>query len=398
MRIGRIVISISIALMMLGSTVMAYSISVRPSSITAEDLLRGGYHEEELIITAASENYTNVRFSLDGTQISDWVHLHPTGTVKVRKGEPAEVVMTIEPPADTPNGEYEGTLRFSFAPEKTDSDGNTVFSVHPGFAVPVTAEVIGQEIYDCKVYDIRIPTREGGTACAIEIEAYNRGNVRATPTVTYTIRDGDDDEAAQGSATGDTLMPTERSTITIPIDASLEPGQYFADVQVRDCGKNRKTVMFDILEKGALGHKLEVMHVKPQKVWNTLGDEVKFSIKVRNTGREPISDAHFKGIIEKKGSYIEEVKTQEVGLETGETHEFTYSFLPKLSGRYMLTGHVFYEGKRTFESGTPINVKGTVEEAEETPKQSGGWGAYTIPVMVGIIILLGALNLVMNRK
>ena len=73
----------------------------------------------------------------------------------------------------------------------------------------------------------------------------------------------------------------------------------------------------------------------------------------------------------------------------GDLETYKFYFTPKKEGKYIVTGIVFYDGKRTFEKSTVINVE----------RKGFGWESVkTILIYLVLIVLIAYLAYRINKE
>jgi len=78
---------------------------------------------------------------------------------------------------------------------------------------------------------------------------------------------------------------------------------------------------------------------------------------IENIGEKSVY-AQFKGEISLEDKIIELIQNDEKALvPLGEETNFQFYFTPRKPGRYIVSGRVFYDSKRTYEKSAIINVK-----------------------------------------
>jgi hypothetical protein len=115
-----------------------------------------------------------------------------------------------------------------------------------------------------------------------------------------------------------------------------------------------RTLTFDVLEEGALKATGILSEIVTRK--NSLvGETVPIIAKFRNTGEKEV-EAQFKGKISRGNKVIQVLESEKVKVPVSSANDFNFYFTPEKSGKYVISGRVFYSGKRTFESSTTLEV------------------------------------------
>ena len=151
------------------------------------------------------------------------------------------------------------------------------------------------------------------------------------------------------------ILPTVQKTLVIKVPTEdLDIGQYWADISAVDCFAS-DTLTFDVLEPGTLrAHGVLTKIVS--KVWSEVGETIPIVAFFTNIGEKDVI-AQFKGKITLGDSIKEILESEKLYVPVGNNINFTMFFTPQEPGRYIASGRIFYENKRTYESSTVINVK-----------------------------------------
>jgi hypothetical protein len=150
------------------------------------------------------------------------------------------------------------------------------------------------------------------------------------------------------------VIPTTKRIITQKISSEdLEIGQYWAEISILDCYVSN-TLTFDILEIGALKSSGELTKILTPP-WSNAGETMLIRAYFTNTGEKRVS-AQFKGTIILNGKIVELIESEEREVKLNTEEIFDFYFTPRNQGRYILTGRIFYDKKRTFEKSVIFNV------------------------------------------
>ncbi len=397
-----IYIVLVLSFIILANPVYPLMISLNPVDINVKDLMKGGYYEVNYIISVDSEEETLVEYYLEDSEISGWISFEPEESpIFVKKGNPLNLRMIIQPPFDAPNGNYQGKLRFSIKTEP-ESGGMTQMTVQPGLVSKINLTVTGRQRQDCRVTGVSISSVEHYEDLELVVTAYNNGNVDIIPEIGYTITDVGDNAELEGSYSDYVIKPTRRETIPITIENDLKQGQYFIDVDVPNCKGYSEFLTFDIFGPGQLSSSLEFTRLSPVQVWNYIGDDIRLIIRAKNNGENTIQKAYFKGVIELDNVIIEEVRTETLKIDKGKEVEFNYYFSPKVPGRYNIRGNIYYDGRKTFEKSSSINVNPNPEKQKEPAAQKAAGTDETqeekdysymliVSLLVALVVMLSLL-------
>lgn len=341
------------SIFLLSSLVSAANIGVSPATIKFENVLRGGYSENTVVISVDTLNPVDVELDPRG-EIEDWLNFSYEN-FSVSKDEPYYLRVAVTPPIDTPNGNYTGFLRLRTSGFGEGVEGHAVGIVRSALDLVVNVEVIDVEIANCNVYNYNVNSVEKGDDVIFNVDLLNNGNIRLKPRITIDIWDQDEISIVKSQEYSDNeILPTVRDVFELRMDTSdLEIGQYWAEISTIDCYSSR-TLTFDVLEEGAL--KAEgVLQGISVKRFSEVGETVPINIKFKNTGEKEV-DAQFKGRVTLGEKIVQILESDAEKVPVGNVNEFTFFFTPQQAGRYAITGRVFYNGKKTFELSSPLEV------------------------------------------
>lgn len=355
------------------SFVSSASIGISPAVVSFEDILRGGYAERIVTITIDSEEQTDVELSFIG-EISEWISVNET-KFKVSRDKPYSLKIILQPPSDIPNGDYSGFINIVTS-GASNSGGGATASVNAALNLNVQVKITDVEFNLCQAGSFNVESAEIGDDVVFKVNVLNGGNVRLYPTIKIDIWNLDRTEIIkQEEFSDEMIIPTTEKEIVVKVNsADMEIGQYWAEVTSLECYAS-ETLTFDVLEIGALkalGKLLSVTSIP----WISVGDTTLIEASFENNGEKAVS-ARFDGEITLGGKIIQILKNENIDVEIGETETFKFYFTPKEIGKYIVNGYVIYDGKRTFEKSTVINVK----------KKGFSWEDAGIILIYAILIL-----------
>lgn len=365
----------------------AANIGVSPANVEFNNVLRAGYAERPITITADSDSPMDVWLTPWG-DIKDWITVSEF-TTEVTKGEPKRVMVSVRPPRDIPNGEYTGFIRLNSSRLGEHIEGGTTSFVNPVLDLSVVVRITDIEIKECSATNFQISSAEEGDDIIFTAEVVNEGNIRFWPEFAFDIWDQDSiNLVRQEVYSGTEVTPTQSEKLVVKIPSrGLDLGQYWVDVSATDC-YFEQTLTFDILEEGALQASgiLEKIIVEP---WVDEGDIVSILASFRNNGEKPL-EASFSGKITKDGKVVQLLESDGtifVDLDTVEP--FSFFFTPKDPGKYLISGRVFYDGKRTYEQTAVLNVR---------PKGSFFWNLLKSIAYIILIIIIAVLIYMIRKE
>lgn len=336
--------------------VSAANIGISPAKISFKDVLRGGYSEKFVTITIDSDEPVSVTIQKRG-EIEDWLSFEET-EFEVSKSNPYRMKIMAEPPIDMPNGIYQGFIRVRISGEGEAIEGQATGIVNAALDLNVEIEVTDIESKACSATKFRVESVEIGDPIIFSALIYNEGNIRLKPNLRVEIWDENQIEIIkQEDFVGKEIFPTTSEEIVFEVDSSgMDLGQYWVDFYALDC-YNSQTLTFDILEVGALkasGILTSIISVP----WVEKGDTTMIQAFFENNGEKSVR-AQFKGEITLNGNIIQILESQNSLVNIEDTKEFDFYFTPQKVGKYIVSGRVFYDGKRTFEKNAIINVRDT---------------------------------------
>jgi len=338
------------------SFVSSANIGISPANVYFKDVLRGGYSERNVIITIDSDEPTKVSLDTRG-DVADWISFEED-EFEVSKENPYYLKIIVQPPSDIPNGNYSGFLRLTTASEAKGEAGQATGIVNAALDLYIEVEITDVEYSYCRAWNFGVDSAEKGDNILFKVNIYNQGNIRLYPTIKIDIWDRDRTSILkQIEFSEDMVIPTTEKEITIPVSSSdLEIGQYWAEVTSIECYSS-ETLTFDVLEEGALKAQGVLLSVTSPP-WIKVGDTTLIEALFENTGEKTVN-ARFRGEITLGNKIVQILESDLSEVNIGDRETFKFYFTPRSEGRYIVNGFVFYDGKRTFEKSTVINVERT---------------------------------------
>ncbi|MCD6590254.1 hypothetical protein J7K74_03685 [Candidatus Woesearchaeota archaeon] len=348
-----------LAILISPGIVSAITIGSDTGKIFFRNVLRGGYASRVVTLSTDSSDWLIVEPLIIG-EASSWISIEPEN-ISLRAGNPASIKVIVTPPIDAANGNYSAMISFSVSSNANPSTriGSKIIT---SITMPITIEVVGVEIKSCDASSFIIPDIEINNNPVVRIVILNTGNVRLRPFLNVQIYDRDmENELYSGtlSATKE-LLPTEEDTFYYEIPISLGVGQYWARLELPECGVSTLTT-FDVLETGGLTDKGEFMRID-YKGKPLVGNILEMFAVFRNTGYRSVS-ASFEGRVELDGEIIRLIDTPSIVIEPGRVGYIPFYFKPEKPGKYIITGRVRYNEKLSYEKSKAIIIK----QGEEGP-------------------------------
>lgn len=343
-----------LAMALIFPIVSAANIGVSPAKMNFKNVLRGGYSQRPLTITMDTKEDVNVEITKRG-EISDWIKLSEYNFSM--SGKAKQVMVSVSPPADTPNGNYTGFIIVKTPSLASGPQGGATAAIMPTLEVFVTVQVTDEEVVSCQATNFEVSSVEQGDDIVFYLDVLNSGNIRLSPTIKFEIWNQDlTNVVKEAKFSSEEVTPTQKKRIEIKIPSKgLDLGQYWVDVSALECFATQ-TLTFDVLEEGALRAAgiLESINVIP---WADVDDIVPISISFKNTGEKPL-DAKFSGKVMYNNKVIQLLESDEpLSVPIGKKSDFEFYFTPRNPGRYIISGRVFYDSKRSYEQSAVLNVR-----------------------------------------
>ncbi len=334
----------------------AANIGVSPASLDFNNVLRGGYAEDHIFVSASVKGGIDVDVEPIG-EIKDWINVSES-FFKVEEGVPYDLGIYILPPADTPNGNYSGFLRVKTGIFQQGKENHLTGQVLSSIDLKIDVEIIDEEIINCGILNANIEAIEEGYASFLNMNLRNKGNIWISPDVLVDVWDRDQTEIVYSDTYRfDRILPTHEGSSLFEIDSrGFEVGQYFVEISVPKC-LSEKFISFDVLEEGSLRAN-GIFTSLLSRGEGMVGEVVPLEASFKNVGEKSVS-ARFVGDILFENKIIETIETEKIEVPVGAVDRFSLRFVPEKQGKYLVKGQVYYDGKRTFEKENVINVYGS---------------------------------------
>ena len=190
------------------STVHASVIGVSPSIIQFNKMIKNGYAQAEVVVSTSFTQDIRGRIQPEG-DIAQWVTYSPKDSKYVfSQKKPYVFNLIIQPPQDTPSGNYTGQIKFTTEELASVSEG-AGSSVIAQVIMLVYVEVVGDEIIACRAGAISTGNAEEGEPILIRATVKNDGNVRLRPEFIIQIYDQFETRILSTSSfLGSQILPT----------------------------------------------------------------------------------------------------------------------------------------------------------------------------------------------
>lgn len=332
-------------MLILCSSCYAASLGISPGRIDLSGMYKDGYAEAEFLVSSASQNYVTVNARTEG-EIKDWIRLPDDKTFSVKMGEPRKIKIIVITPSDAKSGNYSGSVEF-LAEEKNET-GTIGTVVKTGVIVPVNIEVTGKEIIKCIAGGLSLEKLEEGQPLRFSLLLQNRGNVRVMPKIETDIWTSDmKDLIESGTVTVDEILPTKENEVRDEIFLKLiKSGQYKLSFSIDECNY-LEILNLDVLEKGSLKEKGELLGIMG-KDSSKPGEIIPIKAEFKNTGETRVI-AKFLGEIFLEGKSVDNMSSDNVYIEPGETVTLLSYYSAKKPGKYTVIGKIEYNNKLSEE-------------------------------------------------
>lgn len=364
-------------LLLVGTLYAAIGIGVSPGGVTVDNVLRGGYAQVALTVSASSDKTENllVTVSTDGPA-GDWLTPRES-QFTVKSGTQHKVLIDVEPPSNAANGHYKGIVRFILQPATTaltEGEGITTgMGITVGAQATLLINVVGEQILQMSVMDVSGTDIEIGQPFVVKIKAKNTGNVNIKPAVLLEVLDSAGTVLYSEKKTdAANIMPTIVEEFEVPFMLGLSNGDYTARISVftneaEEEPLYTKELAFKIVNKGMLGleGELEDLHTSDGYV----NEPIKIEAIFKNTGTGGVM-ARFKGDVIKDGVVVTVLESDEQYVAPGQTASLITYFTPKAAGTHEINGRIVYSQLETKTVKKIINVVVRAVSAEEEESQA----------------------------
>ena len=374
---------ICVCLLAIAPSACAAGIGVSPPTLSYEKVLKGGTAQEQFTIfnSADAEVFYDIR--VEG---SDWFSFVPNPPVKVPAKGSVKVNAIVNPPGDTANGVYNCTVYVEPSEVNVTEGEGAVMGILPAIGITTSIEITGEQILDGNVYKISVENNEIGKPIRFKIGFANTGNVRAEPKIDIDILK--EEKAIDTLKKSDEIIPGEAKEIAVEWTGK-DVGEYGSNVKVTLNGGllSERSFKFDVLERGALTCKGEIVDVKaPKEV--SVDMPAKIEVGFKNTGSVAL-EAKVKGDVILNRELVEVMESEPVLIDVGKTETLTAYLNPEKPGDYLIDGDVIYEGKKAKMNRITISVKSA---------EASGMNMNLIMFSGLVLIAAGILIFVIKRR
>jgi hypothetical protein len=368
----------------------ATGLSVTKAVINYNDVLKGGYAEDTIYVASDTDFDIPLSYETIG-DVKDWISFDPdinktNATVYISRDHIQALKIIIQPPIDTPTGNYTGAVRVITGTfDKTSGPYGS--QLQAAFLIRISVSVTGEEHVSCTIGGVRIPDVEIGRPLEYYMTVSNAGNVRVRPNVSIDFWNQDQTKLILSKSSDFNrieVLPTTSKAFYTSFPNTLRIGQYWAYAQVYPCDQS-EIVTFSVVEKGTLADNGELIRIE-NRPWAKIGEIVPITAYFRNSGPTTVT-AKLKGVITLDKRIVENIDSDYYDVPPGEIINITVYFTPKKLGQYYISGRVLYNNKLTFEKSSILNVNEGVEQ-----------GINVLYIVVAVIVIAIILLLIAIRR
>ncbi|MGV8162888.1 MAG: hypothetical protein ACP5N2_06175 [Candidatus Nanoarchaeia archaeon] len=373
--------------------VNAALLGVNKVEVEYRDVLRGGYAEDNVIVSTGAINNISVYAEASG-DIKEWVSFEPAlQPLIMSANSPAIVRMIVRPPADAAVGTYEGKLLISTGPLGAQ-ESNMGTNIVVAFEVKIRVIITDTQILSCNAGGFDLLDAEIGYPLEFSASAGNGGNVRVRPSFEIKVYDQSQKNLVTtlNYISQEDILPTLQGQIEAKLNHSLKEGQYWAEVTSPNCGSG-SLITFSILEKGGISDLGEFVRIQ-NDAWAKTGEIVPISAQFRNRGTRVVS-AQFKGIITNSENKIVKVlSSDKVDVDPDQLMNLELFFTPEEVDQYKIIGRVHYNSKITYEKSSMLNV----EQGTSKITLFSKYKYYVVLVILLLIIVILIVLIIRKRR
>jgi hypothetical protein len=322
-------------------------------------MLRAGYAERYITISNPTDYPVAVRISMEG-EIAAWTTAEPDSFTLDGKGY-AIIKITVQPPADVPNGIYNGNILIVASQPVAAPAGVMGVAVAAAVIASQSVEISDVEIARYKVEFVDLPDTEECRPIQFVVGIRNTGNVRMAPRFHIDIL-SQDVIVQSHDYTGAVVLPTklDRFLVKVPYELPqfkcIPVGSYIAHFTAYADGAvmDERKIPFQIHERGTLtvaGDLVALGIPTNVTVWGVVRVEGKF----KNTGKVPLM-AKLIAEIYHEDRLVTTAESGEMEVVMGATEILTAYFSPSWPGEYKIMASVLFDGKATAPQEAIVSI------------------------------------------
>jgi hypothetical protein len=340
------------------SCASAVSIGAGPSVLEYDRMARGGYAERTVTVGTSGQDDLFCTIEFTG-EIADWMSTDKGGYFTLPGKGRTTINVVMQPPYDAVNGKYSGAMYIKASPT-SEVGGGAGLAVGAGIKININAQVVGEEIIDFAVTELKVSDTEVGYPIIVSALVENTGNIRAAPKFTSELLGGGR-TILSSEYSGEPILPARHGKIEFSISSDgLSPGEYLINVTAYAGEKivHTQTLPVEIMPSGTLTVSGDLREVYLSVPEAQAGEIVKIIGVFENTGVVPVkarlrAEAYL-------GSKLMEVID---GLDTiqvspGAIREIEAYYTPTEAGNYVIRANVLYGDSRTDTKAAILKASG----------------------------------------
>lgn len=330
------------------------SFGVSPAELVIDGAQTGVSYRDQVEIQNEFDSETTVTLNLSG-EVGAWTTLGRESGFTMEPRSRARINVTVEVPEDAVNGTYEGKLHLT-ADEKDQPNGSGA-SIRHSVSVLLNATVGGKPQVEIGWQGVRAQDVEVGSPPQASVQVVNQGNVRTDVEAEATVFPLSGRDSVAQARANERLIPGEQSRLAFTFDTALSEGTYRVRVQSTGPGVLDENATFNVVPPGALG-KDGVLRFFEVPSKPSAGHPVEVQAVFENTGNTTIASAKATGKVLFDGQTVAVIESDALVVRPGDRTNLTAFFTPDEPGRYVVEGHVVYDGFRTVTKSSFVEVTG----------------------------------------
>jgi len=374
---------------MMAKTAFA-GLGISPAEMITPNLSKGS-HVERTFVLSRSDPKEDLYFKVTTEGATkDWTTLDKGMEFTMPKGQQRfPIVVIVNIPKDTANGEYKGGIRLVSSSKSPDKTGGSGSSTALAALIQTDFTITGKQVLEYEISSIRIQTIEVGSPLEVSLTLINTGNVEARPTkVHIEVFDKLNEKLLESQDITEMgpVEPFETSDIVILVPTKLGIDQYWTKISAyRDEALlKEESLVFEIVEVGSLQKNGDLKELLCNKK-AAIGEIVKITGVFENTGQSNYS-AKLVAEIFKKGKLVKLIESDLSTLNKGKTENLSAYFTPEVLGKYTVKARVAYSGGKTPEKEAKISV-GNVGLLALTPTVTVALLIFIIAIIASVVLL-----------
>jgi hypothetical protein len=329
------------------------AIGVSPSIIEVNDLANGIVVDKQVFVmreNPKSEEIYTVKVEGDG---SKYIKLS-SDKITIPKGDGKFPYKFSLNPVGAANGTYKVKLVFDgTVPEASAQSGNNNVAILAGITARINFTITDQQVKKIEISSLRSDEAEVNQSVVLHFRVKNLGNVDAKPDLIKVALTNqlDPTQVFTDEITSENIEfvgPAKDQEISVKLKSSIPQGRYNLKAEFYVGGSIIYTqeISVEIFPSGTLAQKLDVLSftVTPQKLG--VGETVRFSSNVKNSG-EIVLEPVFVVKILKDGQQLEFLRSEKQMLVKGEGGTFSLSYRTQELGNYVASSYLEYGVRKT---------------------------------------------------